>query len=156
DDLSEQRGAAWHDHVDCLRAYVAGISGGLGLRTDLTRSKPACTSRKWIALFRRAGAGVSSPSLPVWNNRQRPRMAFGEEAGMHGLIAAAGLGTRLQDLGEKRNKVLLDLGGETILGTILQRFEQAGIRPILVAAGFDAPAVRTACNNRATCILNPF
>src|SRR5262249_42975851 len=116
----------------------------------------ACTSRKWIALFRRAGAGVSSPSLPVWNNRQRPRMAFGEEAGMHGLIAAAGLGTRLQDLGEKRNKVLLDLGGETILGTILQRFEQAGIGPILVAAGFDAPAVRTACNNRATCILNPF
>ena len=30
-----------------------------------------------------------------------------------GLIAAAGLSTRLQDLSEKRNKVLLDLGLET-------------------------------------------
>jgi choline kinase len=75
---------------------------------------------------------------------------------MHGLIAAAGLGTRLQDLGERRNKVLLDLGGDTILGTILRRFEQAEIGPIFVAAGFDAPAVRSACAGRATCILNPF
>ena len=36
-----------------------------------------------------------------------------------GLIAAAGLSTRLQDLGDKRNKVLLDLGGESLLATIL-------------------------------------
>jgi choline kinase len=75
---------------------------------------------------------------------------------MHGLIAAAGLGTRLQDLGEKRNKVLLDLGGETLLGTILGHFEQAGVAPSYVAVGFDAPAVRTACAARAACILNPF
>ncbi|HEV3257960.1 MAG TPA: NTP transferase domain-containing protein [Gemmataceae bacterium] len=75
---------------------------------------------------------------------------------MHGLIAAAGLGTRLQDLGDKRNKVLLDLGGETILATILRHFEQAGIGPSLTMVGFDAPAVRTACGTRAECILNPF
>ena len=42
---------------------------------------------------------------------------------MKGLIAAAGLSTRLQDLGERRNKVLLDLGGESILSTILTHFE---------------------------------
>ena len=41
---------------------------------------------------------------------------------MHGLIAAAGLSSRLQDLTEKRNKVLLDLGGDTLLGSILHNF----------------------------------
>ncbi len=73
-----------------------------------------------------------------------------------GLIAAAGLSTRLQDLGDKRNKVLLDLGGATLLGTILTHFEQAGITPTLVVAGFDALAVQEACRTRATCLLNPF
>jgi choline kinase len=75
---------------------------------------------------------------------------------MKGLIASAGLSTRLQDLGAKRNKTLLDLGGETILGTILQHFTQAGINDNLVVVGFDALAVRRACGSSATCILNPF
>jgi choline kinase len=79
---------------------------------------------------------------------------------MHGLIAAAGLSTRLQDLGEKRNKVLLDLGGDTILGTILRNYERAAIVSTYVVVGFDALAVRTFCttatNPPASCILNPF
>jgi choline kinase len=75
---------------------------------------------------------------------------------MKGLIAAAGLSTRLQDLCERRNKVLLDLGGETILSTILSHFEQVGITDTLVVVGFDAHAVRTACGTRAQCLLNPF
>jgi choline kinase len=73
-----------------------------------------------------------------------------------GLIAAAGLGSRLQDLGEKRNKVLLDLGGETLLGTILNHFQRAGISPTFVVVGFDAPAVGDKCQRQATCVLNPF
>jgi choline kinase len=73
-----------------------------------------------------------------------------------GLIAAAGLSARLQDLGDRRNKVLLDLGGETILGTILSNFEAAGITSPLVVAGFDGQAVRQACDSRAQCICNPF
>jgi choline kinase len=75
---------------------------------------------------------------------------------MHGLIAAAGLGSRLQDLCEKRNKVLLDLGGDTLLGTILTHFEHAGVGPTHVMVGFDAPAVRVCCGTRARCTLNPF
>jgi choline kinase len=79
---------------------------------------------------------------------------------MHGLIAAAGLSTRLQDLGERRNKVLLDLGGDTILGTILDNFQRGGVTPTYVVVGFDAPAVRTFCTTAttppATCVLNPF
>ena len=73
-----------------------------------------------------------------------------------GLIAAAGRSTRLQDLSEKRNKVLLDLGGATLLGNLLDHFERAGIGPNFVVAGFDAPAVHDHCQNRAACIFNPF
>ncbi len=74
----------------------------------------------------------------------------------HGLIAAAGLSSRLQDLGEKRNKVLLDLGGATVLQTILDSFEQTGITPTTVVVGYDAPAVRIGCGTRALCLFNPF
>jgi choline kinase len=75
---------------------------------------------------------------------------------MKGLIAAAGLSTRLQDLSEKHNKVLLDLGGEALLSSILTNFAQAGIEETTVVVGFDAPAVRVACGSRAHCVLNPF
>jgi choline kinase len=73
-----------------------------------------------------------------------------------GLIAAAGLSTRLQDLSEKRNKVLLDLGGTTLLANILDHFDHVGINPTVVVAGFDAAAVYEHCHRRATCLLNPF
>jgi L-glutamine-phosphate cytidylyltransferase len=73
-----------------------------------------------------------------------------------GLIAAAGLSARLQDLSDKRNKVLLDLGGESILASILTNFEQAHITESTVVVGFDALAVRLAVGTRAKCILNPF
>lgn len=75
---------------------------------------------------------------------------------MKGLIPAAGLGTRLQDLSDKRNKTLLDLGATTILGNLLDHFERAGITETFVVVGFDAPAVRTECAKKATCLLNPF
>ena len=66
---------------------------------------------------------------------------------MKGLIAAAGLSARLQDLGDRQNKTLLDLGGETLLGNILSQFQRAGIDDIYVVVGFDALAVRTHCHN---------
>src|SRR5205823_9935410 len=75
---------------------------------------------------------------------------------MKGFIAAAGLSSRLQDLGEKRNKVLADLGGETILGNLLGLFEQGGISESYVIVGFDAPAVRTQYGQRARLVFNPF
>jgi choline kinase len=79
-----------------------------------------------------------------------------QEKRMKGLIAAAGLSARLQDLGDRQNKTLLDLGGDTLLGNILNHFQQAGIHDIYVMVGFDALAVRTYCHQRACCILNPF
>jgi len=75
---------------------------------------------------------------------------------MKGLIAAAGRCTRLQDLSEKRNKVLLDIGGETLLGNLLNHFSRAGIAETFVVVGFDAQAVRAQYSSRAVCLLNPF
>lgn len=75
---------------------------------------------------------------------------------MKGLIAAAGLSSRLQDLADRHNKVLLDLGGETVLGSILTHFHEVGITDTTVVVGFDAAGVRTACASRAQCVLNPF
>jgi choline kinase len=75
---------------------------------------------------------------------------------MKALIAAAGLSTRLGDLSEKRNKVLLDLGGVSLLTNLLDHFEQASVAPVYVVTGFDAPSVQEACVRRANCILNPF
>src|SRR4051812_23201841 len=102
-----------------------------------------------VAPVQRGGkSGRPHPSRPAPpSGRSCP--AAREEDGMYrGLIAAAGFGARLQDLGEKRNKVLLDLGGESILSSILSNFEQAGISEPLVVVGYDAPAVRTACGTR--------
>ncbi len=75
---------------------------------------------------------------------------------MKGLIAAAGRSTRLQDLGDRRNKVLLDLGGQSILGNILDHFQQAGIDETFLVVGHDAFAVREHAGERCTCLLNPF
>jgi choline kinase len=75
---------------------------------------------------------------------------------MKGLIAAAGLSTRMQDHGDRQNKVLVDLGGDRLLGTILTNFERAGITDALVVVGHDAFNVQIYCGQRATCLLNPF
>jgi choline kinase len=75
---------------------------------------------------------------------------------MHGLILAAGLGTRLGDLSDKHNKVLLDLGGVTLLDNILNHFERSGITETWVTVGHDATTVRQAAGQRARCLLNPF
>jgi choline kinase len=69
-----------------------------------------------------------------------------------GLIAAAGLSTRLQDFGDGRNKVLADLGGESLLTS----FERCGVADPVVVTGHDAHAVRLACAGRARTPLNPF
>lgn len=75
---------------------------------------------------------------------------------MKGFIAAAGLSTRLQDLGDKRNKTLLEVGNNTLLGHLLNHFERASITETIVAVGFDALRVRNEYGTRATWLINPF
>jgi hypothetical protein len=59
---------------------------------------------------------------------------------MKGLTAAAGRCTCLQDPSLKRNQMLPDLGGKTLLGGFLNHFAEAGI----------------ADSRRATSIFDPF
>jgi choline kinase len=139
----------------------------------LTGCAPADTSRNRARRLLFSGRGRVEYHPPRCRHGTAGTATEGhrEEELMHGLIAAAGLSTRLQDLGEKRNKVLLDLGGDTLLGTILTNFQRADIAPVFVVVGFDAPAVRTFCTNLTVgvplagastssaapeCILNPF
>ncbi len=75
---------------------------------------------------------------------------------MKGFIAAAGISARLQDLGDRQNKTLLDLGGETLLGTVLNQFQRAGLHETCGAIGFEASSVHTSCYQRASFLLIPF
>jgi choline kinase len=75
---------------------------------------------------------------------------------MNGLVVAAGRSTRMQDHCDKQNKVLLDLGGETLLGNLLNHFDRAGVEQTLVVVGFDAFNVVARYGDRSTCLLNPF
>jgi NDP-sugar pyrophosphorylase family protein len=50
------------------------------------------------------------------------------------MILAAGRGTRLGDLGRKIPKVLLEVGGEPLLGRHLRYLEREGIRRVVVNA----------------------
>ena len=76
---------------------------------------------------------------------------------MHGLIAAAGLSTRLQDLGEKRNKVLLDLGGDTLLGTILDQLRAGRHHTRHRGRRLRRPGrPHASATAGRTCLLNPF
>jgi len=93
----------------------------------------------------------------VWFAEPFGRQIVEKRKGMYrGFIAAAGLSTRLQDLSDNRNKVLLDLGGETILDTILRNYASVGIDQSLVVVGFDGHAVRQSCASKAECLYNPF
>ena len=83
-------------------------------------------------------------------------MGYGAENRMKGLITAAGRGSRHAGLSEKTNKVLLDLGGTSLLHNILDQYSQSGIDECYVVVGFQAPLVRNHCGGRSTCILNPF
>jgi histidinol-phosphate/aromatic aminotransferase/cobyric acid decarboxylase-like protein/CTP:molybdopterin cytidylyltransferase MocA len=61
---------------------------------------------------------------------------------MHGLILAAGRGTRLGRVGEQRPKPLLELpNGETLLGRLVRQMDEAGIRDITIVVGHMAEVV---------------
>lgn len=62
----------------------------------------------------------------------------------------------MQDLTQKQNKVLLDLGGKTILENLLDGFDAANIGPCFVTAGFDGLSIKRRYAKRASILLNPF
>src|SRR4029077_3345228 len=51
---------------------------------------------------------------------------------MKAMILAAGLGTRLRPLTDNRPKALVEVAGHTLLGIMLRRLREFGIREVIV------------------------
>jgi mannose-1-phosphate guanylyltransferase len=62
---------------------------------------------------------------------------------MNAMILAAGLGTRLGDLGRKLPKVLIDVGGATLLERHLQYLERHGARRVVINAHHRAELLQS-------------
>ncbi len=60
------------------------------------------------------------------------------------VILAAGAGTRVRRISERRPKCLIDLAGRPIIEWILETLKRGGIRKVVVVTGFGAPALRIA------------
>jgi len=66
----------------------------------------------------------------------------------HGMVLAAGLGTRMRPLTETIPKPLLALRGRTLLDHALDRLEEADIADVVVNAHHLAPQIVAACAAR--------
>lgn len=72
-------------------------------------------------------------------------------ADIAGVLLAAGMSTRMG-----RNKLLLDLGGRTVLDRALSVALAAGLEPLLVVVGHEADRVQAALTGtRARPVVNP-
>ncbi len=60
---------------------------------------------------------------------------------MKAIILAAGYGNRMRPLTDTGHKTLLEVGGQTILGRIVDGLRQVGISHILVVTGYRADEV---------------
>jgi MurNAc alpha-1-phosphate uridylyltransferase len=68
----------------------------------------------------------------------------------HGMVLAAGLGTRMRPLTEAVPKPLLALRGRSLLDHALDRLADAGIEEVVVNAHYLAQQVVAACEARST------
>ena len=74
------------------------------------------------------------------------------------IILAAGVGSRLRPLTDDRPKCLVSLGAETILLRAVRMLSQAGIRRVIVSAGYLEERIREAMRDTAmevTIVSNP-
>ncbi len=60
------------------------------------------------------------------------------------VILAAGAGTRVRSISERRPKCLIDLAGRPIIEWILESLARGGIRKVVMVTGFGAPALKHA------------
>jgi len=64
---------------------------------------------------------------------------------MKGIILAAGVGSRLENLGNSIPKTLLKVNGKSILSFILEAFQNAGIRDIIICHGYKPNKIIDFC-----------
>jgi choline kinase len=66
---------------------------------------------------------------------------------MKGIILAAGLGSRLENIGNSIPKTLLKVNGKPILSFILESFQNAGIRDIIICYGYKSDKIIDFCKS---------
>jgi L-glutamine-phosphate cytidylyltransferase len=76
-------------------------------------------------------------------------------ADVEAIILAAGRGSRLASYTDDRPKCLVEVGGAPLIEHQLQMLDMAGIRRVLVVAGYRADEIRTVVGDRARIIENP-
>ena len=79
---------------------------------------------------------------------------------MTAVLLAAGVGKRLLGKSGGRPKCLIEIGGRSLLGRLLDAFPAAGVRDVVVVVGFGEADVRAAVANppaglRVRCLTNP-
>jgi len=94
---------------------------------------------------------VSTAPLPVPEREFLP---------MRAIILAAGVGNRLQGAGHDGPKALLRFGGKSLLARHVALLRAAGVGDIVVATGFEAPAIKAALDGLGgappvRCVHNP-
>jgi len=76
------------------------------------------------------------------------------------ILLAAGVGKRLLAASGGRPKCLIEIGGKSLLGRLLEGLAATGVRDAIVVTGFGEPAVRAAVGGglpglTVRCLLNP-
>ncbi len=79
---------------------------------------------------------------------------------MTAILLAAGVGKRLLGVSNGRPKCLIEIGGKSLLGRLLEGLAAAGVREAAVVVGFGEDAVRAAVGAgvhgiRVRCLSNP-
>ena len=65
---------------------------------------------------------------------------------MKAIIYAAGIGKRLEGVFGKRPKILLPIGGRSLLDWHLQRLTEAGVRQLVMVTGYEREQIEAALN----------
>ena len=65
-----------------------------------------------------------------------------KQVGMHAVLLAGGLGTRLREETEFRPKPMVEVGGRPVLWHIMKNLASAGIRDFIVATGYKSDMVK--------------
>jgi len=66
---------------------------------------------------------------------------------MQAIILSAGKGTRLGDLTSNCNKSMLEINGQTIISTALDKIASTGIKEVIIVIGYNGQAIEASIGN---------
>src|SRR4051794_13364080 len=119
---------SWRSSGYRLRRCLV-LSVSMWAPTDRSKSR----SVSWPNSSPSTGAGAGATSASNWRRSMRSERA----GGVAGVVLAAGASTRLG-----RNKLFIELEGESLLRRAVRRVSDAGLDPVVVVLGHEAERAR--------------